>query len=67
MDYNTDNLVDNAYRDREPLEHSGNVEIQTRINKIQDEVEVELRLNRKETEKKLFKLIDELTKKRTSK
>ena len=67
MEYDIDNLVDKAYQDRQPIEDRTNAEEMKRIHKIQNDLERELRVSRKEIEKDLIKLIDELSKLRISK
>ena len=60
MDNNFDNLVDQAYQDREPIEDRGNNEDMERILKIQKELKEEIALERREIEKDLLKLVDEI-------
>ena len=62
MDNNFDNLVDQAYQDREPIEDRGNNDDMERILKIQKELKEELKQSRIEIEKDLLKLVDELKK-----
>ena len=62
MEYDIDNLVDQAYQDREPIEDRGNNEDMERILKIQKELKEELKQSRIEIEKDLLKLVDELKK-----
>ena len=60
MDNNFDNLVDQAYQDREPIEDIGNNDDMERILKIQKELKEEIALERREIEKELVKLLDEI-------
>ena len=60
MEYNIDNLVDQAYQDREPIEDRGNNDDMERILKIQKELKEEIALERREIEKELVKLLDEI-------
>jgi len=60
MDNNFDNLVDQAYQDREPIEDRGNNDEMERILKIQKELKEEIALERREIEKDLLKLVDEI-------
>ena len=60
MEYNIDNLVDQAYQDREPIEDIGNNDDMERILKIQKELKEEIALERREIEKELVKLLDEI-------
>ena len=67
MEYDIDNLVDQAYRDREPIEDRGNNDDMERILKIQKELKEEIALERREIEKELVKLVDEIKLVRISK
>ena len=67
MDNNFDNLVDQAYQDREPIEDRGNNDEMERILKIQKELKEEIALERREIEKDLLKLVDEIKLVRISK
>ena len=61
MDNNFDNLVDQAYQDREPIEDRGSNEELIRIRKIEKELEKELLfLERKYIQKNLLRLVNEL-------
>ena len=60
MEHNFDNLVDQAYQDREPIEDRGNNDEMERILKIQKELKEEIALERREIEKELVKLLDEI-------
>ena len=61
MDNNFDNLVDQAYQDREPIEDRGSNEELIRIRKIEKELEKELLfLERKDIQKNLLRLVNEL-------
>ena len=60
MEHNFDNLVDQAYQDREPIEDRGNNDEMERILKIQKELKEEIALERREIEKDLLKLVDEI-------
>jgi len=60
MEYDIDNLVDQAYQDREPIEDRGNNDDMERILKIQKELKEEIALERREIEKELVKLLDEI-------
>jgi hypothetical protein len=57
MDNNFDNLVDQAYQDREPIEDRGSNEELIRIRKIEKEL---LFLERKDIQKNLLRLVNEL-------
>ena len=61
MNNNFDNLVDQAYQDREPIEDRGSNEELIRIRKIEKELEKELLfLERKDIQKNLLRLVNEL-------
>ena len=57
MEYDIDNLVDQAYQDREPIEDRGSNEELIRIRKIEKEL---LFLERKDIQKNLLRLVNEL-------
>jgi len=60
MSYNVDNLVDQAYQDREPIEDRGDNPELDRIRKIELELEMHRETERERIEEQLLRIVNAL-------